>query len=285
MIRTYSALNIALRKELEQAGIEAARLEAREIVCAAAEKTKEQFYRDMSLYASEAVEERCAWLMKRRLAGEPVAYITGKWEFYGIDLEVNSSVLIPRVDTEVLAEEAIALLKDKEEALVLDLCCGSGCIGISIAVNVPGAKVMLADMSDLALSVAERNIAHTGLSERVAAIKADALKEPPPMKRAFDMIVCNPPYIPAWEIDMLDVSVKDYEPHMALDGGEDGFDFFDPICFNWKSALKRMGYLIFECGIGQADKVAKIMKLNGYVNIRTLKDTGGVDRVVIGQAE
>ncbi len=284
MIRTYGALNTALRKELEQAGIEAARLEAREIVCAASDKTKEQFFRDMSLYASKAVEERAAWLMKRRLAGEPVAYITGKWEFYGIELEVNSSVLIPRVDTEVLAEEAISLLNGKE-ALVLDLCCGSGCIGLSIAANVPGAKVMLADMSDLALSVAERNIAYTGLSERVAAIKADALKEPPPMKKAFDMIVCNPPYIPQWEIDMLDVSVKDYEPHMALDGGEDGFDFFDPICFNWKSALKRMGHLIFECGIGQADKVAKIMELNGYVNIRTLKDTGGVDRVVIGQAE
>ena len=149
MATTYNNLFLDTRRRLREAGVESAQLEARELVCAAAGKTREQFYRDMSLYTSGSVEEKLAVLVERRLAGEPVAYLIGEWEFYGLTLTVDPHVLIPRMDTEVLAERAILLAREAGEgARVLDLCAGSGCVGLAVAANVPGCRVVLADISE-----------------------------------------------------------------------------------------------------------------------------------------
>lgn len=283
MATVYNNLYLDARKQLKHAGIEAAQLEAREIVCAAAEKTREQFYRDLMLYASDPVEAKVKELVERRLRGEPVAYLVGEWEFYGLPLEVSPAVLIPRMDTEVLAEQAILLARAAGEgARVLDLCTGSGCVGLAVAANVPGCRVVLADMSEEAIRLCKRNIRRNDLSARVTCIHADAMQKPTAELWDFDVIACNPPYIPSGDIEGLDPSVRDYEPRMALDGGADGLDFYRAIAQNWKSALCLGGSLLFEVGMGQDRDVAALLRRNGYQDVRNFPDTQGIQRVVCG---
>ena len=176
MATTYNNLYLDVRRRLREAGVEGAQLEARELVCAAAGKNREQYYRDMALYASDAVEEKLKELVERRLSGEPVAYIIGEWEFYGLSLTVNRDVLIPRMDTELLAERAILLARAAGEgARVLDLCAGSGCVGLAVAANVPDCRVVLADLSEAALKTCKQNIRRCDLNARVPCFQADAL--------------------------------------------------------------------------------------------------------------
>ena len=262
-----------------------AQLEAREIVCYAADKSREQLYRDMSLYVSAQLEKRVDDLVKRRLAGEPVAYIIGEWEFYGIPLDISRDVLIPRLDTEVLAERGILKARESGEgARVLDLCAGSGCVGLAIAANAPQCRVVLGELSEGALRVCKQNVRRNELNARVTCLSVDALEPPSSTLWDFDAIVCNPPYIPSGDIAGLDVSVKDFEPHMALDGGEDGLDFYRVIAPKWKSALRLGGTLFFEVGIGQAAAVEDILARSGYEDIKTTADTQGIWRVVEGTA-
>ena len=283
MAATYNNLYLDARKRLREAGVEGAQLEARELVCCAAGKSREQFYRDMALYASDPVEEKLAELLERRLAGEPVAYLIGEWEFYGLGLDITPDVLIPRMDTEVLAERAILLARAAGEgARVLDLCAGSGCVGLAVAANVPGCRVVLADVSEAALRLCKQNVRRNELNARVTCVQADALEPPDAALWDFDVIACNPPYIPTGDIPELDVSVKDYEPHEALDGGTDGLDFYRAIAVNFKDALTKNGMLAFECGMGQAPQVEEILRENGYEDIRILRDFTGVERVVTG---
>ena len=283
MATTYNNLYLDARQRLRQAGIEGAQLEARELVCCAAGKSREQFYRDMALYASGQVEEKLAQLLERRLAGEPVAYIIGEWEFYGLSLEVSPEVLIPRMDTEVLAERAILLARAAGEgARVLDLCAGSGCVGLATASNVPGCRVVLADVSEPALKLCKNNIRRCDLNARVTCVQADALEPPAAALWDFDVIACNPPYIPSGDIPGLDPSVRDYEPRAALDGGADGLNFYRAIAEQWGRALRLGGSLVFEVGIGQAPDVERILALNGFEQIQTTQDTQGIWRVVEG---
>ena len=153
MAVTYNDLTLDIRRSLRQAGIEAATLEARELVCFAAGKDRAALLRDGALYASPEVEEAAWALARRRLAGEPVAYLIGEWEFYGLPLDISESVLIPRPDTETLAEAAIGWLRQQEAPRVLDLCAGSGCLGLAIASQVKDARVVLGELSDGALRV------------------------------------------------------------------------------------------------------------------------------------
>ena len=283
MATTYNNLFLDTRAALRKAGIEGAQLEARELVCFACGKSREQLYRDMSLYVSGDTERRVKELVERRLAGEPVAYIVGEWEFYGIPLTVTSDVLIPRDDTEILAERAIQKAKQVGDgARVLDLCAGSGCVGISVASQVPGCRVVLGELSEGALRVCKQNVRRNELNARVTCISVDAMKPPVPALWDFDVIACNPPYIPTGDIAGLDSSVKDFEPLMALDGGEDGLDYYRFIAAEWKNALRLGGSLIFEVGIGQAAQVEEILAQNGYENIQTVADTQGIWRVVEG---
>ena len=282
MATTYNNLYLDLRTELRRAGDEEATQSARELVCAAAAKTREELVRDGSLYASPEVEKSARELVKRHLAGEPVAYLIGEWEFYGLPLDISESVLIPRPDTETLAEAAIGWLRQQEAPRVLDLCAGSGCLGLAIASQVPAARVVLGELSDGALRVCRQNIRRCGLTGRVTAMQLDALR--PPLQRLgdFDCIVSNPPYIPSGDIPGLDASVRDYEPHMALDGGADGLDFYRAICAHWRSVLHPGSRLCFEVGIGQADDVLRLMRSVGFGDLEILPDPAGIPRVVLG---
>ena len=285
MATTYNNLYLDTRKRLKAAGVEMAQLEARELVCFAADKTREQFFRDLTLYASKEVEDRVEELTRRRLSGEPVAYIIGELEFYGLPLDISREVLIPRSDTEVLAERAILLTRAAGDgARVLDLCAGSGCVGLAVAANAPDCRVVLADLSEGALRICKQNVRRNQLNARVTCVQADAMTAPAPALWDFDVIACNPPYIPHGDLANLDVSVRDYEPWGALDGGEDGLDFYRAVSARWGTALRLGGTLIFEVGIGQAPDVEQIMAQNGFENIVTHQDTRGIWRVVEGTA-
>ena len=284
MPKTYNELYIELWQRLRDVGIEAHTLEARLLVAAAAGKTQEELLRDLQLYSSAEIEERVASLAARRLAGEPAAYITESWGFYGLDLRVTRDVLIPRMDTEVLVEQAIRALGSRAEgARILDLCTGSGCVGLALARTLPKSRAVLLDSSEKALTVAEANVKALGLAGRVECILADVRTDPPAGLGSFDLIAANPPYVRSGELQTLDVSVRDYEPLAALDGGADGLDFYRAILDHWVIALRQSGHLLFEIGEDQARDVTLLMRRAGLRNIGTAKDTLGVDRVVFGR--
>ena len=282
MATTYNNLYLDIRQQLRKAGIEAATLEARELVCFGTGKTREELARDGGLYASPELELRVRELVQRHLEGEPVAYLIGEWEFFGLPLDISADVLIPRPDTEVLAEQAIEYIKTLDECRVLDLCAGSGCIGLAVASQAPKARVILGELSDAALKICRQNVRRNGLSGRVVPFQVDALEKPGRHLGEFQCIVSNPPYIPRADIDELDGSVKDYEPLMALDGGEDGLDFYRSIVEKWKDALVPGGRMYFEVGIGQADDVLRIMRGQGFGDIQIVKDLHDIPRVVFG---
>ena len=286
MPRTYSEMYIALRNRLRDAGIEAAALEARLIAATAAGKSTEKLLRDMRYYATDEVERRAEEMVQRRLAGEPVAYITGVWEFRGLPMEVSRDVLIPRIDTEVLAELAIKYLRGtgRLDARVLDLCSGTGCIGCAIAAELPRVRVVLAEASAAAMDISRRNVERNGLGGRVSFLPADVTKQPPLMTGSFDLVVSNPPYIPTMEILTLDPSVRDYEPVWALDGGEDGLDFYRAILKNWALVIRQGGELMFEVGEDQAERVKDLMRMAGLREARSFPDTQNIQRVVAAKA-
>jgi len=179
-------------------------------------------------------------------------------------------------------EQALTYIKPLGECRVLDLCAGSGCIGLAVASQAPGTRVVLGEYSDAALRICRQNIRRNGLSGRVVPMQVDALEKPERSLGEFQCIVSNPPYIPKADIPGLDVSVKDYEPHLALDGGEDGLDFYRSISEKWKTALAPGGRLYFEVGIGQADSVLRIMRAQGFGDIQIVKDLHDIPRVVFG---
>ena len=282
MATTYNNLYLDIRRRLRGADVGDPSLEARELVCFATGKTREELLRDGNLYASPELEQQTWALVDRHLAGEPVAYLIGEWEFFGLPLDISPDVLIPRPDTEVLAEQAIAYCRTLGECRVLDLCAGSGCVGLAVAANVPGVRAVLGELSEGALKICRQNIRRNGLTGRVISMQVDALSKPSPNLGEFQCIVCNPPYIPHGDIAGLDVSVRDYEPHLALDGGEDGLEFYCAITQLWRDALTPGGRIYFEVGIGQADMVLRIMRAVGFGDIQIVKDLHGIPRVVFG---
>ncbi|MBR3570497.1 MAG: peptide chain release factor N(5)-glutamine methyltransferase [Oscillibacter sp.] len=280
MATTYSGLYLEIRRRLKAAGDIASDLAARELVCAGAGKSKEALFRDGNLYVPAEIEKQVCGLLQRHLDGEPVAYIIGEWEFYGLTLAVSPSVLIPRPDTETLVDRAVEYLRTLEPCRVLDLCAGCGCAGLAVASQVPDAKIVLADISDAALKLCSRNIWSNSFSGRVVPVNADALREPDRRIGMFQCVVCNPPYIASEEIASLDASVRDYEPRLALDGGADGLDFYRAIASKWRVALYPRGRIFFEVGINQALPVGQILRENGFGEIESYEDGNGVRRVV-----
>ena len=217
-----------------------------------------------------------------RLKGRPIAYIVENREFMGLDFYVKEGVLIPRPDTETLVEELIDICKAKENLHILDIGTGSGAITISLAKYLPTSMVKSLDISDIPLEVGKQNAITNGVSERIEFIKSDLFNSIENTDMKFDVIVSNPPYIPKCDIDTLHTQVKDYEPYNALEGGEDGLDFYRKITAQSKKYIKENGILAYEVGHDQAKDVAEIMVNNGYTNIYTKKDLQGIDRVVIG---
>lgn len=284
-MKTYGDYYIETRRTLKEAGVEAYSLEARLLVAHAAGKTMEKLAADINLYPSSAMGEKVRELIDRRLSGEPIAYVTGSWEFYGLPLVVDRSTLIPRMDTEVLVDSALKILRgrSKMDARVLDLCTGSGCIACAIASELPASRVVAADIDPRCVSICRRNVLLNNLSPRVTSIDADALGAPPMLIGSFDMLVSNPPYIASAEIDTLDASVREYEPRKALDGGEDGLRFYREIVRRWKSVIREGGHILFEVGETQSAEVQKLLRLASFKDVEAVKDTAGIERVVIGR--
>lgn len=284
-MKTYNQLYIDTRNLLREGGVEAANLEARLIVANAAGKSTNELVRDFMLYSSDGIAKAVGNMVSRRLAGEPLAYIMGKWEFYGLELNISPDVLIPRVDTEILVQEAIRVFLGRmNNPRVLDLCCGSGCIGCAIGHQLPMSQIVMIDDSEAALRVARSNVMKCSLGARTSCVKADVFEVPPSRIGTFDLIVSNPPYIRTMDILTLDASVRDYEPIEALNGGEDGYDFYEAILKNWRSCLREGGYLMFEVGEDQAERVMDMMRLSGFVSVKAISDTAGTERVVAGKS-
>ena len=282
---TYAQLYMdARRLLLETEDVQMASSMARHLLLHVSNKTYAQFLMDQNMYASEQICKAMYDGVARLQKGEPLAYILGEWEFYGLKLYVNEHVLIPRDDTCAVAELAInKALFLGQNPRILDLCTGSGCIGLAIASRVKDARVTLADISKEALTVAKKNITRNHMSGRVACVVADALKEPSGFLGKFDLIVSNPPYITSEDMVDLPLSVKNYEPHLALHGGDDGLDFYRAIAENYKAALQPGGYLCFEFGMEQGDAVCEILESNGYTILERSRDYNDRERAVIAQ--
>ena len=285
MVKKLSDLYLDTRRALlDTEDQQTASLIARNIVCRFTGKTQEQILADRDKYVSDEVCEAVEAAVARVLEGEPLAYVLEEWDFYGMHLYVNRNVLIPRDDTcavtALAIEKALFLEKDPR---ILDLCTGSGCIGLALAHRIKDARVTLADISPEALAVAKKNVISQKLSARVSCIQADALGEPAAFLGKFDLIISNPPYITGDEMKELDRSVKDYEPHLALYGGEDGLDFYRSIASKYATALKPGGYLCFEFGEDQGDDVCRILEMNGYTILERSRDYNDTERAVIAQ--
>ena len=227
-------------------------------------------------------------LIDRRAAGEPLQYIVGSQEFMGLTFDVNESVLIPRQDTETLVELALEKAKEKKRSLsVLDMCCGSGAIAVSMAHFLPKAKVTACDISTDALETAKKNAEKNGLGSRIDFRESDLFyvkkrKKIIQMKETFDMILSNPPYIPTDVIATLQTEIKDHEPMTALDGGADGLAFYRRISAEAPQNLKTGGFLILEIGSDQAEAVSALLDEAGvYDEVEVHKDLAGLDRVIM----
>lgn len=284
MVKKYADLYLDARRALLQTEGERASNVARELVCAASGKTAEQIITHRDMYASEEVVALTESFVSRYLRGEPMPYILGQWDFYDMTLTVTPDVLIPRDDTMAVTELAIKkALFLSQNPRILDLCTGCGCIGLAIAKRVKDARVTLADLSPAALRIARRNAVDQKLNARVSCIPLDAMKPAQEFIGKFDMIVSNPPYITTAEIKDLDPSVRDFEPRMALDGGEDGLDFYRAIIKNYTSALTPNGYFCFEIGIGQDPAVCRMLEENGFEILELRKDTAEIIRAILAR--
>lgn len=285
MVKQYGQLYIDARRELlKTEDADMAGMMARHLLMHVSGKRQEEILANRELYASEEICRNMEKGVKRLLSGEPLAYVLGEWDFYGLTLYVTPDVLIPRDDTCAVVSAAVQkAIFLPQNPRILDLCTGSGCIGLAIASRVKDARVTLADLSPEALAVAKKNMQRHKLSGRVSCVQADALKPVPPFLGKFDMIVSNPPYITGEEMKELEPSVVDFEPHMALYGGEDGLDFYRSIAKNYAEALKPGGYLAFEIGDTQADDVCRILAENGYTILERTRDYNDRERAVLAQ--
>ena len=220
--------------------------------------------------------------LRKICSGIPLQYITKSQEFFGLNFYVDENVLIPQPDTEILVEEVIKICKDKNKKLkILDLCTGSGSIGISIAKNINNCEVTLSDISIKALDVAKKNCSNLG-KEEIKIIESDLFNN---IKETFDIIVSNPPYIKKDVIKTLSKEVQN-EPHLALDGGEDGLEIYKRIIKEAYKFLNKDGYLCLEIGYDQKEDVIRLLeKENNYKDIYSKKDLSGNDRIIICKKE
>ncbi len=267
-------------KRFSDAGIASARLEAQLLLAHVLQCTRTQLY--MSFDKPLAEPELAAFreLIRRRLAGEPVAYLLGEHEFWGLPFHVDPSVLVPRPDTETVIEVARGLRADRAAACrVLDLCTGSGAIAVSLAKELPAARVVATDISEAAVAIARRNAERNGVADRVDVRLGD-LWQPVGSER-FDLICSNPPYIASAVIPTLAAEVK-REPRLALDGGPNGLAFYDRIVPVAREHLEPGGALVVEHGYDQADAVRARFEAAGFQRVTLVHDLGKNPRVTWG---
>ncbi|MBQ6582950.1 MAG: peptide chain release factor N(5)-glutamine methyltransferase [Mogibacterium sp.] len=263
--------------------VENGRQEAVEIFCYVTGYTRADIIVHQKEIMDEANREEYERCVDRRLTGTPLQYITGAQEFMGLMFRVSPDVLIPRLDTEILAEQSIGLIRARElEApKIADICTGSGALGITMAHEFPKAEVTMTDISPAAVSMAVSNAQLNGVFGQCIFLTGD-LFDALPEGKEYDLIVCNPPYIATGVIPTLDREVKDHEPLLALDGGEDGLVFYWRIAQEAHEHLAPGGYLALEIGADQGEAVRKMLTESGhYRNVAVLQDLNHLDRVII----
>lgn len=229
--------------------------------------------------------ERYLKLIDERSKGKPVQYITNRQEFMGLELYVAEGVLIPRPDTEIIVERAIRLAEGIERPVIIDMCTGSGAIAVSLARYIPDARVWAVDVSDSAIECCSINVNRFGLENRISIVKSDLFAniEDEGLIGNTDILVSNPPYIDSAVIMELDINVRDYEPHLALDGGKGGLVYYRRIIDDSVEFIKDNGILAFEVGYDQGGKVKNLMEESGYYDLNIEKDLAGYDRCVWGR--
>lgn len=266
------------KKQLQVAGIEDYVFEAKCIIRHITGYTNAQILTKYTQPLTEFQQNNLTAIIKQRLIRYPLQYIIGKWNFFGREFFVGPGVLIPRSDTETLIDVCFEGIKEKQNPRVLDLCAGTGCIGMTIKGECPEADVTLVEKYDEALSFTNKNALHNNLDVKI--VKGDVLKTEG-AQGLYDLIVSNPPYITDDDMKDLQPEVQ-FEPATALEGGEDGLKFYRHIAKEYKKHLAPNGVLAFEVGINEAEAVACIMEQNGFTDIQTRKDYCDIDRVVFG---
>lgn len=269
-----SELERQIRQELNNDNF----FEAEQIIMSALNMTREKLILNAKREITDKEYAKILKMTSRRKKGEPLQYILGSTEFMSLEFFVGEGVLIPRQDTETFTEIVLDMLSHEKAYNVLDICTGSGCIGISLAYYRENVRADLIDISDTAAETARRNAAHNDVEERVSIYKCDILKEYPDKK--YDIIVSNPPYIESDVIQTLQTEVRDYEPHLALDGGADGLLFYRRIIEIAPKLLNKDGIIAFEIGYNQGETVSSMM--SAFNNVQVIKDLCGNDRVVTG---
>ena len=269
------------KRELEKAGIEDYVFESKQIIKHITGYSNAQILQKYTENLTEYQENNLTAIIKQRLVRYPLQYIIGKWNFFGREFFVGPGVLIPRSDTETLMDVCLEFLKTKENPEVIDLCAGTGCIGITLKGEIPTANVKMVEKFDEALFYTERNVKHNGVDVKI--VKGDVI-EGAESEGKYDLIVSNPPYITDLDMKTLQPEVK-FEPETALRGGEDGLVFYKSITEKYKASLKDGGMLAFEVGVNQAESVKKILIENGFKNVSTRKDLNDIERVVFGTVQ
>ena len=264
--------------KLDAAGISDASVDIWLLLEHYADISKSDYLANPDMELTKVVAEQIEEAVEKRIKHIPLQHIVGQTEFMGLTFKVNENVLVPRFDTEILVDEVVKYVGD-EYLKVLDMCTGSGCIAITISDMCDNVSVIASDISKEALEVAKEN---NQLNQTdVTFVESDLFEN---VEGLFDVIVSNPPYIRTDEIENLQEEVKLHDPHLALDGGESGLDFYRRIIKDSKDHLKTNGMIFFEIGFDQAEEVSKILKENDYHDIVVKKDLSGLDRVVIARS-
>jgi release factor glutamine methyltransferase len=272
---------------LTSKGIESPRLSAELLLSHVLELKRIDLYTQFAKQVPQDQLDKLHELVKRAGLYEPVAYLTGKTEFYSLELDITADCMIPRPETELLVQRSIEFLRTRSGVqYVCDLCTGSGCIAVAIAKNFPDARITATDISTAALEVAVRNVNKHQLKEQVRLLCGD-LFEPVIQQldvSQFDLIVCNPPYVSTSEYENLDKNIKDYEPQSALLAGEDGMDVYRKIFEKVDDFLKSGAVLMLEIGYAQGSAVRELLEQTGtFDEIKIEKDFHDNDRIVIAK--
>lgn len=281
--KTIGELLIDGNKILKEANIDTYILDTQLLLGKVLQKDKLYLITNKEEEIDKFKEKEFYRLINKRKDKMPIKYILKNAEFMGLDFYVEEGVLIPRGDTEILVEEVLKNITASNQYDICDLCCGSGAIGISIATLRENTKIDLIDYYDIPEKVTKKNINKHKLSSRVEFIKSDLLEEAIKREKKYDILVSNPPYIKEEVIETLMDDVKNYEPHTALSGGNDGLYFYRKIVEDSDKILKENGILAFEIGHDQGEEVSALMTQKGYKGVRVIKDLAGLDRVVLGQ--
>jgi release factor glutamine methyltransferase len=278
---TVRRIGAWMQADFARRGIESPRLDADLLLAQALGLKRIALYMDPDRPLDESELGRVRALVERRRKREPIAYIVGEREFYGRAFQVDRAVLIPRPDTEALVEAAKTFLGAGPSGALLDVCTGSGAVAVTLAAECPELSVVASDISSGALEVARANVARHGLLERVSLREGDLFAVVGEGER-FAAITVNPPYIGRAELAQLEADVRDYEPRLALDAGDDALSFYRRIARDAPVCLLEGGGLFVEVGFDQAQAVCALFAAAGLRDVRAQRDLNGIERVVIG---